>query len=343
MINTLRFGFFLFLCLTADHGGAQVMTVTGQIPARKMGMTLIHEHVMVDWIGADSTGYHRWDKQEVFSRALPFIKEAQQYGIKTILDCTPAYLGRDPEVLKMLSKATGVQFLTNTGFYGSGRNKFVPDHALKASVETLAKEWMEEFRMGIDGTGIKPGFIKISVEAQDTLSETHRKLVEAAALTHLKTGLSIVSHTGEDAPALSQIKILRDMGVSPEAFVWTHAQNGTMEGYLAASAEGAWISLDNVNSESTAEASASDNIDWYVGILTLLKKENRLNKILISHDSGWFNVGVPDGGAYKGYTDIFTDLLPALRKNGFTQKEINGLLIENPKKAYALQIRKNKQ
>ncbi len=340
MINKLRSGLFFCLCLIAQQASTQIMTVTGQIPTEKMGLTLVHEHVMVDWVGADSTGYDRWDKQEVFSRALPFVKEAQGYGVMTILDCTPAYLGRDPQVLKMLSEATGVQFLTNTGFYGFGENKFVPERVLKSSAEEIAAEWMDEFRNGIEGTGIKPGFIKISVEAEDTLSDTHQKLVQAAALTHLKTGLTIVSHTGKDAPAMAQIKILKEMGVSPEAFVWTHAQNGTLKGYLTAAGQGAWISLDNVNSEPTTEDNAAGNIDWYVDVLSSLKKSNLLNKVLISQDSGWYNVGAPNGGDYKGYTAIFTALLPALRKSGFTQDDIDQLLLTNPEKAYALRVRK---
>jgi phosphotriesterase-related protein len=319
----------------------QVITVNGPIRPEDMGLTLIHEHVMVDWVGADSTGYHRWNREEVVARALPYLGELKEYGVRTFLDCTPAYLGRDPWVLKRLSDQTGINILTNTGYYGSGNNKFVPRSAGNATPEEIAAVWIGEFREGIDGSGIRPGFLKMSVEDRDTLSAMHEKLVRAAALTHLETGLSLVSHTGSDGPAMAQLKVLKEMGVAPEAFVWTHAQNGTLEGYLRAARLGAWISLDHINAGPADRPEDPGNISWYVETLARLKAEGLLGHILISHDAGWYNVGQQNGGNYRGYTDLFTDLIPQLRAAGFTQDDLDLLLVENPRRAYALQVRRN--
>ena len=316
----------------------QLITVNGPLVPEDMGLTLIHEHVLVDWVGADSTGYHRWDREEVVARALPYFEELKEYGVQTFLDCTPAYLGRDPWVLKALSDRTGIHILTNTGYYGSGNNKFVPQSAREATPGEIAEVWIREFREGIDGSGIRPGFMKISVENRDTLSAMHEKLVRAAALTHLETGMAIVSHTGGDGPALAQLAVLNEMGVSPEAFVWTHAQGGTLEGYLQAARLGAWISLDHI---TAGGPNGDGNIDWYVQTLSELKARGMLDHILLSHDAGWYNVGQENGGAYRGYTDLFTDLLPRLRARGFSQADLDLLLKENPAKAYALRPRGN--
>jgi len=194
-----------------------------------MGTTLSHEHILVDFIGADSTGYHRWDKQAVIGQALPFLDELQTHGCKTFMECTPAYLGRDPELMKILARKTGLDILTNTGFYGAGKNKYIPSRAFQMSPEELAAEWTAEFREGIEGTGIRPGFIKISVDRNDSLIPMHEKLIRAAALAHLETGLVIMSHTGPDKPAFDQLGILEQYGVSPEAFIWTHAQAVTTD------------------------------------------------------------------------------------------------------------------
>ena len=331
--------FALFTGLTPFLSMAQIMTVNGPKTSEEMGLSLIHEHVIVDWIGADSTGYHRWDRNEIVDRALPYFEELKGYGVSTFLDCTPAYLGRDPYVLKALSDRTGINILSNTGYYGSGNNKYIPEHALSATAEELAALWVEEYKDGIDGSGIKPGFIKISVENQDSLSTMHEKLVRAAALTHLETGLTIVSHTGTDGPAMAQLKILQEMGVFPEAFVWTHAQNGTMDGYLKAAALGAWISLDNVRDQASDDPNQPGTISWYVKTLLALKSEGILDHVLISHDAGWYNVGQENGGEYRGYTDVFTRLIPRLLENDFTQKNIDLLLKENPRRAYSIQIR----
>ena len=311
---------------------AQLMTVNGPIASDNMGLALIHEHVLVDWIGADSTGYKRWERVEVVSRALPFLEKAKEYGLTTFFDCTPAYLGRDPYILRSLSDKAEINIVINTGYYGAKRNKFIPKIAFDSSTEEIANIWINEFEMGIDSSGIRPGFIKISVDQEAELSQLHEKLVRAAALTHLKTGLTIVSHTGPDAPAMAQIKVLKEMGVSSEAFVWTHAQNGTLDGYIEAAKNGAWISLDNVSAES-------ERITWFVKTLTALKEEQLLSQVLVSHDSGWYNVGQLNGGDFKGYTAIFSALLPELKKNGFSEKDIEMLLIENPKRAYSLKVR----
>ena len=54
---------------------SQIMTVQGKIDSESMGTVLAHEHVMVDWVGADQTRNHRWSVNEVVARALPFLKE----------------------------------------------------------------------------------------------------------------------------------------------------------------------------------------------------------------------------------------------------------------------------
>ena len=58
------------------------MSVNGKISAKELGTTLIHEHVLVDWIGADSTSYDRWDRDQIVERALPYLLEAKNVTIE---------------------------------------------------------------------------------------------------------------------------------------------------------------------------------------------------------------------------------------------------------------------
>lgn len=308
----------------------EIMTVLGPISASEMGTTLAHEHILVDFIGADSTGYHRWDKEAVIDKALPFLDELQANGCQTFMECTPAYLGRDPALMKSIASKTGLNILTNTGFYGSGKNKFIPSRAFKMSPEELAAEWIAEYKAGIEGTGVRPGFIKISVDRNDSLIPMHEKLVRAATITHLETGLTIMSHTGPDKPAFDQLDILAEYGVSPEAFIWTHAQAGTLDGWIKAARMGAWVSLDNIN---------RDKLEEYIDHLSEIKSAGLLDRVIISHDSGWYRVGEEDGGRYNGYTTIFTELIPALLQNGFDNEDIEQLLHHNPARAFTIQLR----
>lgn len=336
IIIFLLFGVVIITCKSVPED--YLMTVTGAVPVKEIGRTLEHEHILVDFIGADSTGYFRWNKQEVIEKALPYVLEAKEKGMDTFIECTPAYLGRDPVLLKELSDRSGVRFLTNTGYYGARSNLFIPKSFSNSDASQIAEIWIREFEKGIENTGIKPGFIKIGVNPDDTLSDEHKKIIKAAALTHLKTGLEIVSHTGPDGPALEQIKILKEAGVDPSAFIWVHAQGGTSEANIQAAREGAWISLDNIHAGSPAGSRGS--IDWYCSRIAELKEKGLLGKILISHDSGWYDPAKPEGGAYNGYTVIFDSLLPALKTYGITDEEIDQILVKNPREAFKIKIRK---
>src|SRR5690606_10143327 len=131
------------------------------------------------------------------------------------------------------------------------------------------------------------------------LTPVHQKLVRAAAITHLKTGLVIYSHTGKGEAAFEQIEILRKEKVSPEAFVWVHAQAETDKSmYIRAARMGTWVSLDGITGD----------YDNYADSLSLLKKERLLHRVLISHDAGYYHPGEDNGGKITGYTGIFTEL-----------------------------------
>jgi len=317
----------LFSCNTKE---SLIITVTGEIPASEIGKTLHHEHLLVDFIGADSTGYHRWDKNEVVEKVLPYLLEIKKLGYKTLVECTPAYLGRDPELMKMLSEKSGIQIITNTGYYSAVGGKYIPKHAFTESAEQLAARWIDEAKNGIEGTGIYPGFIKIAVEGKP-LEEIHRKVVEAACITHKATGLVIMSHTGPALPAFQEIEILKQNGVHPSAFIWTHAQNESdFNKHIEAAKMGAWIGFDNFN---------PDQLERYVEFAQLMKKEGLLGKVLFSHDAGWFRPGEPNGGEFRGFTEIEEILIPALEKNGISQHDIYQLFTVNPTEAFKVKIR----
>ena len=309
-----------------------IITVNGRIPASEMGTSLIHEHFLVDFIGADKIEYSRWNKDDVVKKILPYLLEVKEHGVKTILDCTPAFLGRDVALLKKLADESGLQIVTNTGYYGAVNNKYLPKWAFTETAEQIAKRWIDEFENGIENTSIKPGFIKISVNAE-SLSELHQKLVKAAALTHLQTGLTICSHTGIAVPAFEQIELLQKMKVHPSAFVWVHAQSEKdLTLHLKAAKLGVWISLDGI---------AWGDFEKYAERINNLKSAGLLNKTLISHDAGWYKPEEKDGGSFTGYTNIFKELIPLLNKKGFTDSDIQQLLIKNPAEAFSIRVRKS--
>src|SRR3990172_9631236 len=66
-----------------------ILTVKGIISKREMGFTLVHEHLLVDFIGADQYNPEKWDRDEVEDIMIPYLLEIKDLGCRTFIDCTP--------------------------------------------------------------------------------------------------------------------------------------------------------------------------------------------------------------------------------------------------------------
>jgi predicted metal-dependent phosphotriesterase family hydrolase len=310
---------------------AHIMTVLGPISPMSAGTVLPHEHVMVDFVGADQVSPSRYEPEEVFQTALPHLRRAYELGCRTFVECTPAYLGRDPLILKRLASASGLHMITNTGYYGAAEDKYVPRHAYGETAEQLAARWIEEWRQGIDGTGIRPGFLKIGVDS-GPLSTIDQKLVRAAAVAHLETGLTIAAHTGDSVAALEQVRILKDFGVEPAAWIWVHAKMEEGSDALEVVAkEGGWVEFDSI---------APHTVEIHVNLVAQMKRAGFLTKVLVSQDAGWYHVGEEGGGNFRPFDSLFIDFLPGLRRVGFSSDEIRLLTEVNPAAAFSVRVRK---
>src|SRR4051812_28318604 len=85
---------------------------------------LVHEHVMVDFIGADQIRPGRYDRDEVFRIAPPRLEEIKPRGSPRLQECPPNFLGRPPDLPSRLSDAVGIEIWSNTGLYGAANHKY---------------------------------------------------------------------------------------------------------------------------------------------------------------------------------------------------------------------------
>lgn len=280
---------------------------------------LVHEHVLVDFIGADAITRDRYDLQDAFRVALPKLEELRSLGCTRMLECTPNYIGRDPRLLRLLTKATGIELWTNTGLYAAANHKFLPAFAKTETAAQLAKRWVAEWRNGVDE--MKPRFIKIGVN-KGPLHAWDRKVVEAAAITTLETGLPIAAHTGDGQAALEELEIIRKAGAPAGKFVWVHAQNELDHSiHDTVARAGAWVEFDGINEKS---------IRWHERCVEHMHRAGFLHRTLISHDSGWYRPGEPGGGQFNGFTYLYHHFQPKVE--GWFGK----LLWENPRRAFGV-------
>jgi phosphotriesterase-related protein len=301
-----------------------VQTVTGAVRPEALGVTLMHEHLLVDFVGASRVSRSRYDADAVFRTALPHLQKVRELGCETLVDCTPAYLGRDPQLLRRLSESSGVRIVTNTGFYGAANDKHVPAFAFAETAEQLAARWIREAVDGIEDSSIRPGFLKTGVDAAP-LSDIDAKLVRAAALTTLKTGLPIASHTGSGAAAMAELDLIDAAEVPSASFIWVHAQSERDETFhVRAAKRGAWVEFDGVGPST---------VDRHVALVVRMKNAGLLDSVLVSHDAGWYHVGEPGGGQFRPFDTVFTSFVPALRRAGLSESDVRRLLVDNPHRA----------
>jgi len=317
----------------AAPAGSRIMTVRGWCPAGSMGIVLAHEHALANFAAYEKTrsAPHPYSDKEVMSVVLPRLVRLKARGVSTFVDATATFLGRDPVLLRKLSIASGLNILTVTGNYAAFDGRFLPPWAYSDTPSQLAERWIGEWRNGIDGSGVRPGFIKLGFNG-GPLSPVERNLIRAAAIAHLRTGLTIGAHTGPAAAAFPQLEELERAGVHPSAWIWIHAQNEPdLAQHVAAGRRGAWVEFDGIDPKS---------IDLHLRAVLNMADAGLLGRVLISQDAGWYSVGERQGGnSARSYETVFDQFLPALRGHGFSDAEIDQLLIRNPAEAFAVGVR----
>jgi predicted metal-dependent phosphotriesterase family hydrolase len=120
---------------------------------------------------------------------------------------------------------------------------------------------------------------------------------------------------------------LKEERISPTAWIWVHAHAvKNIQGLLAAAAKGAWLEFDGLTVAS---------LQHHMNLLHEMKQRGHLRQILLSHDRDAF----PFQESPRPFETLFTTLIPALKRAGYTQAEIWQLTIENPANAFTLKIK----
>ncbi|MCE2425070.1 MAG: hypothetical protein J4F45_08220 [Pseudomonadales bacterium] len=157
-----------------------INSVTGPIEADQLGFTLMHEHVMVS-----ASGMYR----SYFERAVECLKEAKAGGIDTMVDATTFDLGRDPELLRAVSEASGVNIVNVTGWWLD-----VPRFIRHVSPRQMAREFVRDIEEGFRGTDVKAGVLKCAADFEGVTPDLEI-MNRAVARAHNETGVPIMVHS----------------------------------------------------------------------------------------------------------------------------------------------------
>ncbi len=282
-----------------------LQTVTGSIDAKQAGSMLVHEHVLVGFVEDGRLTPDQYDQAEVVAAIAPLLLQLKEAGCSTMVDCAPDCLGRDPYILRQLSEQTGIYLLTNTGYY---KEPFLPTFVYDIPERDLADLWKREAEQGIGESGVYPGFIKIALNDGSAIDEIQLKILRAAMRASLDTGLPIQCHTIGSDVAMHAYDVMKQEVFDQERFIWVHAQTFQDDDvYRRLADEGGWISVDSISMKHYREQ---------VDLLNQLHRLGICKQVLLSQDTGWYNVGQPGGGTINPYHHLFTDFLPAAAADG---------------------------
>jgi phosphotriesterase-related protein len=306
-----------------------IQTVLGTVALDELGLILPHEHLFTDLRGPLTPGYAQAEPEDVLRVIQPYLAAAHAAGVTALVECSTGGVGRNVNVLRRLAEVTPIHIIAPTGVY---REAFVPPALHALSAEALAETWVRELTQGIEGTQVRAGFIKLAVSDEGiTLLEVRN--LQAAALASQRTGAVIASHTIGGALARREMDILEKAGLDLTRFIWVHAHAEPDTAiHLEAARRGAFVEFDVVG----AEWQPQDDLADYVLALVVA---GHADKVLLSHDAGWYDPSQADGqpeGGIRGYTALVEEFLPALRARGLTEDELHILTVTNPARAFAL-------
>lgn len=214
-----------------------VRTVLGDIDPSQLGVTYAHEHLVIDG-GRPVQLVPEFDLGDV-DRMASEVGEAMALGLESVVDAMPCDAGRNAEKLAELSRRTGVQIVAPTGLHHE--RYYGPAHwSHRITTEQLADLFIADITDGMDAhdysgpivrrTEHRAGVIKVA-GSDGGPSLRDRRIFEAAAEAHRRTGAPILTHCEAGAGGLEQLRLLGDLGVALEHVALSHVDKVVDRGY----------------------------------------------------------------------------------------------------------------
>ena len=342
----------------------KAMTVTGPVDVAELGVTLPHEHLLLDLrnqfrdpadpIEARRSHEPLSEANVAAARRNPYairdnlllgdldvaieeIAAFQTLGGRTVVDCTSVGICRDPRRLREIALRTGLNVIAGCGYYTHDTH---PPEMDAWTAEVIAQQMIRDLSEGIDGAGIRAGVIG-EIGTSFPLHPNERKSLVASAIAFGETGVAIQVHTYPwSRVGLEAIEILVRGGVAPEKIVICHADVPLDLDYIRAMLrQGVFVEFDNFGKEFLLESDergfaggsfASDG--QRIEALELLLEEGFARQLLLTTDVCLKCLLRRYGG--RGYAHVLKTIIPQLRARGVDETTIDVLIRHNPASLY---------
>ncbi len=337
-----------------------VMTVLGPLPLADMGVTLMHEHILLDasgkWVPPCCCSERHLAEHPVTIENLgelslnPLISkdncqlfdvdtaidELMKYkalGGNTVVDPTNIGIGRDPKALQRISRLTGLNIVMGTGLY------LEPSHPQWVK-ETDVASLTEKLIYDLGGADEKPEVIagligEIGVSAKFTPQE--EKSLRAAGRASAATGVPVEVHLpGWERQGHKVLDILEQEGADLRHTVLCHMNPSFADkDYQRSLARrGAFLEYDMIGMSYyyADESAQSPSDEENARAIRELIDDGFINQLLLSQDVFLKTMLTRYGG--HGYGYILRHFVPRLRRHGISGEQLETLMITNPQRVF---------
>ena len=341
----------------------QAQTVLGPIAGEAMGITLPHEHLLIDFevmFREPATGAERglarqpvslanlgWVRHNFSSNLdnLQLLDEStardeallfKHAGGQTFVDPTNRGLARDPLALARIARATGLNVIMGSGYYVAAAH---PADMERKTTDDIARELVTDLTVGVDGTGVRAGFIG-EIGTTWPWADSEKKVLRAAVAAQRDTGAALMIHPGRhERLPLQLVDFIRAEGADLGRTIMCHIERTIADPAVLydLAATGVCLEYDLFGLETSyypynPAFDMPNDGERMRQILGLIER-GHLAQILMSHDIAYKHCLTRWGGF--GYHHLLRNVIPRLRAKGADDKIIQTLLIDNPRRAFA--------
>jgi phosphotriesterase-related protein len=341
----------------------QVQTVLGAVAPDAIGVTLPHEHLLIDfkvmfaepaaasdkgragepvsmanlgWVrqnfNANLDNLRLLDEQVAQDEILLF----KRAGGRTVVDPTPKTIGRDPQALARIARATGLNVVMGAGYYVNASH---PADMDRRTVDELAREMIADVTSGVGDTGVRAGLIG-EIGTTSPWTENERKVLRGAIIAQRETGAPLMVHPGRHPDMPMQLaEFVRKEGGDVRRTIMCHICRTIRDvrAVIDLAQTGIWLEYDLFGMENSfypynPSFDMPNDGGRMAHVLALIGAGHR-DQILMSHDIAYKTSLVKYGG--YGYHHLLVNVVPRLRAKGVDDADLTRLLVENPARAFA--------
>ncbi len=321
---------------------ALINTVGGSVDTSRLGVTLMHEHIFVLSTEIMQNYPAAWgDEEKRIREAISRLNELKSRGVDTLVDLTVTGLGRYIPRIQRIASETRINIIVATGVYTYNDVPmyfhFRGPGTILDGPELMVDMFVRDIEEGIADTGVKAAILKCATDEPGLTSGVERVL-RAVAQAHRLTGVPISTHThARTERGLEQQRIFREEGVDLSRVVIGHSGDTTDVDYLERLiADGSYIGMDRFGIDTLL--AFEDRVET----VARMCERGHADKMVLSQDAACFNDWLPEAALPAvipnwHYLHIHNDVLPALKRRGVTDEQINTMLVDNPRKIFERQ------